>query len=78
MRKFTTQLNLLFKTRSTKKLNLLRGTPGQKVWQRGYYDRIIRNQAELDRIRKYIQENPLKWGLDPYHPSQYASEASHS
>jgi putative transposase len=38
-------------------------------WQRGYYDRIIRNEKELDRIRRYIQENPLKWELDRYHPS---------
>jgi len=33
-------------------------------WQRNYYDRIIRNEKELDKIRKYIFENPLKWELD--------------
>jgi putative transposase len=37
-------------------------------WQRGYYDRIIRNEKELDRMRYYIEENPLKWELDRYHP----------
>jgi REP element-mobilizing transposase RayT len=30
-------------------------------WQKGYYDRIIRNEDELNRIRKYIRENPYKW-----------------
>jgi len=30
-------------------------------WQKSYYDRIIRNEDELQRIRQYISENPLKW-----------------
>ncbi len=34
------------------------------VWQRNYYEHIIRNEQELDRIRKYIINNPLKWELD--------------
>jgi len=33
-------------------------------WQPNYYDRIIRNEDELQRIRKYILDNPLKWELD--------------
>jgi REP element-mobilizing transposase RayT len=33
-------------------------------WQKSYYDRIIRNENELNRIRKYIIENPLKWEYD--------------
>ncbi|MCK5122577.1 MAG: transposase [Candidatus Pacebacteria bacterium] len=37
-------------------------------WQRNYYDRIIRNEKELDKIRKYIFENPLKWELDRNNP----------
>ncbi len=40
----------------------------QKIWQRNYYDRIIRNEKELDKIRKYIFENPLKWELDRNNP----------
>ena len=36
----------------------------QKLWQRNYYERVIRNEKELDKIRKYIFENPLKWELD--------------
>lgn len=33
-------------------------------WQRSFYDRIIRNEKELYKIRKYIQQNPLKWDLN--------------
>lgn len=33
-------------------------------WQRGFYDRIIRNEKELYQIRKYIEQNPLKWDLE--------------
>ena len=35
-----------------------------KVWQRGYYDHVIRNQADYDEIANYISENPLRWELD--------------
>ncbi len=35
-----------------------------QIWQPNYYDRIIRNENELDNIRKYIIENPLKWEID--------------
>ncbi|WP_145338966.1 transposase [Pantoea sp. PSNIH1] len=37
------------------------GTP---VWQRGFYDRVIRSEQELSAVRRYIAENPLKWELD--------------
>jgi putative transposase len=37
--------------------------PG-RLWQRNYYESIIRNEAELDAARKYITENPTKWGED--------------
>ncbi|MBR2333931.1 MAG: hypothetical protein IKA59_01140, partial [Clostridia bacterium] len=36
----------------------------QNVWQRGFYDHVIRNQQDYDEITKYIQENPYKWNLD--------------
>jgi len=39
------------------------------VWQRNYYDRIIRDDKELDRIRLYILENPHQWAEDPENPS---------
>ena len=37
--------------------------PG-KLWQRNYYDRIIRNESELNRIRSYIRNNPVEWESD--------------
>ena len=39
-------------------------TVDKKIWQRGYYDHIVRNEKELSNIRNYIQNNPLKWHLD--------------
>ena len=53
-----------YKSRVTKGINLLRRTPGEPVWQRNYYDRIIRNNKELLAIKKYITENPLEWEED--------------
>jgi hypothetical protein len=47
----------------------MRGTPGLPVWQRNYYEHIIRNDDELARIREYIVDNPLKWELDRENPS---------
>ena len=57
-----------FKTVSTKRLNLARETPGRKVWQRNYYERVIRNDEELTAIREYIVNNPVRWELDKYNP----------
>ena len=39
-----------------------------RLWQRNYYDHIIRNNTDLDRIREYITGNPLHWELDQLHP----------
>jgi REP-associated tyrosine transposase len=38
------------------------------VWQRNYYDHIVRNEAELNRIRDYILHNPLQWQFDRENP----------
>ena len=38
-----------------------------QVWQRNYYERVIRDELELNRIRQYIIDNPLKWGDDKYY-----------
>jgi REP element-mobilizing transposase RayT len=48
---------------STRKINELRRAPGKAVWQRGYYERIVRNERELSRIRTYIWNNPASWAL---------------
>jgi putative transposase len=53
-----------FKTVSTKQINLARPTPGEPVWQRNYWDHIIREGEDIDRIRVYIRDNPPEWSAD--------------
>ena len=60
-----------FKTTSTKQVNIYRGTPGAKLWQRSFYDHIIRDEESLDNIRVYIRNNPLKWTLDADNPDNF-------
>ncbi len=38
----------------------------KRIWQRSYYEHVIRNDEELIKIREYIQNNPLKWSEDKY------------
>ena len=40
--------------------------PNQKVWQRSFYDHIIRNKEDYERIWLYIHGNPQKWDTDCY------------
>ena len=47
-----------FKTRSTNQVNRARQTPGAVVWQRNFWDRVIRDEFELVRTREYIRRNP--------------------
>jgi putative transposase len=57
-----------FKSATTKQINISRNAPGIPIWQRNYYEHIIRNGNELNRIRKYILDNPLQWQLDRENP----------
>ena len=57
-----------FKTFSARRINEHRGTPGIPVWQRNYYERVIRNEGELDRIREYVANNPMRWPMDRENP----------
>ncbi len=41
----------------------------RRLWQRNYYEHIVRNDDELNRIREYIMNNPLKWELDRENPN---------
>ena len=52
------------KSVSTKKINLLRNTPQQPIWQRNYYEHIVRNDKDLNNIREYIINNPMQWHVD--------------
>jgi REP element-mobilizing transposase RayT len=58
-----------FKSAATRQLNRTRNTPGKPVWQRNYYDHIIRDEEEWDHIRKYIQANPSQWQTDRENPN---------
>jgi REP element-mobilizing transposase RayT len=53
-----------FKSAATKRINVLRRTPRLAVWQRNYYEHIIRDEDDLRRIRQYIANNPLAWSMD--------------
>jgi REP element-mobilizing transposase RayT len=57
------------KSTSAFKINRLRGTPGQPVWQRNYYEHIIRDDRDLTRIRNYIDNNIRQWAADHENPS---------
>ena len=57
-----------FKTFSARRINALQGTAGTALWQRNYYEHVIRNEGELDRIRQYIADNPARWHEDPENP----------
>jgi REP element-mobilizing transposase RayT len=52
-----------FKAFSTKAINRAQQTRGP-FWQRNYYEHIIRDDGDLERIRQYIAENPLRWSED--------------
>ena len=54
-----------FKGKCTKRIQIS-GFP-EFAWQPRYYDHIIRNDDSLQKIRRYIQENPLKWEMDEYY-----------
>jgi REP element-mobilizing transposase RayT len=53
-----------FKSFSARRINELRRTAGIGVWQRNYYERIVRDEQELHQIRAYIIDNPVRWHAD--------------
>ena len=57
------------KMNTAKRINQLRNNPGVPVWQRNYYERVIRNELELESIQQYIVDNPAKWQEDENHPA---------
>jgi putative transposase len=50
-----------FKSFSARHINILRKTPGIAVWQRNYFEHIIRDPEDYDRIHRYIESNPANW-----------------
>ena len=60
-----------FKSRATRRLWKLPGYGRAPIWQRNYYEHIIRNEAEWDQIIRYIQANPAQWEEDQLHPERW-------
>ena len=48
---------------------LIRKSPGTPIWQRNYYEHIIRSEESLNKIREYVVNNPLLWERDQLHPN---------
>jgi REP element-mobilizing transposase RayT len=53
-----------FKSAAARRINVLRATAGAAVWQRNYYERIVRNGREMDALRRYVLDSPAKRALD--------------
>lgn len=57
-----------YKSAAARLINQTCGAPRVSLWQRNYYEHVIRNELSLAEIREYIVNNPLKWELDEYFP----------
>ncbi len=62
------QIIAYFKYQSAKEMNALGNGSIAKFWQRNYYEHIIRNEREMDNIRKYIDANSSTWADDNENP----------
>ena len=62
-----------FKSVTARRVNQARRTPASPVWQRNFYERIIRNDTALRQAREYISNNPLQWALDRENPHRTIS-----
>jgi Transposase and inactivated derivatives len=63
-----------FKTVSSRHINEFRGNPGAPVWQRNYYEHVIRNEESLNEIRQYIAGNPMRWAEDEENPENIGTK----
>jgi REP element-mobilizing transposase RayT len=57
-----------FKGAATKEARRVTRQPGFLLWHRGYHEHVVRDGADLDKIRRYIAENPAKWECDEENP----------
>ena len=55
-----------------RRINTLAHAVGAPVWQRNYYEHVIRTDEDLLRIRQYIVENPERWDEDDLNPDRSA------
>ena len=63
------------KTFSAQHINELRHTIGASIWQRNYFEHVIRDEESLNRIRQYILDNPARWEFDRENPAAVNPEA---
>ena len=59
-----------YKAAVSRRVNVLRRSRGAPIWQRNYYEHVIRDDTALNRIRQYIVENPARWAEDPENPAR--------
>ncbi len=57
-----------FKMNTAKSINQMRNSEGRPVWQKNYYEHVVRNEKDLRSIQEYIINNPLQWELDENNP----------
>ena len=69
------QIIAYFKYQSTKQIDQRRCMPGMRVWQRNYFEHVIRTERSLHTVRNYIEDNPLRWDLDRYNPEATGGNA---
>jgi putative transposase len=62
------QIIAYFKYQSTKQINQRRCMPSARVWQRNYFEHIIRSEKSFHAICEYIENNPPRWDMDRYNP----------
>jgi putative transposase len=67
-----------FKSAVTRRINELRSASNMPVWQRNYYEHVIRNEDDLAEIREYITNNPQKWDLDSENPNNEGRLVGHA
>ena len=56
-----------FQMQTSKQINIINNTIGNKTWQSNYNDHVIRNSNEHQRIKQYIKNNPLNWKDDTFY-----------
>jgi len=59
-----TEIVRALKSFSARRINEIRGTPGNPVWQRSFHDHILRGNNDIEMVREYIRLNPEKWDQD--------------
>jgi REP element-mobilizing transposase RayT len=67
-----------FKSACSKQINELGSEHPGPVWQRNYFEHLIRNEDSLSRIRQYILDNPMRWEFDRENPLAMKPEADYA